>query len=537
MAVVYKAFDTRLERNVAIKVILPGKEHSEKFLKRFEREAKALAGLSHPNIVKVIDYGEHEGLPYLVMEYVPGGTLKHKLGKPMPWQEAARLLLPIARALGYAHESKIVHRDVKPSNILITQSGEPLLSDFGIAKILEAEETLDLTGTGVGVGTPEYMSPEQAQGEDIDGRSDLYSLGVLFYEMLTGRRPFQANTPYAVIIKHINEPLPRPREYQVELPGAVENVLIKILSKERQNRYQTMHEFVTALDTLIATGMAPATLLRAGKGRSAKVQSPRRIVTAFGLGFGGLVLLSLMILGVKYLSTVTPNAPTGATSSSLISTDQTTAHASLTPTPLTRQELLESWCGADSINKILIDYSIVFFSDLSVGTGGLESWGADMKISDGVVTTTGHNSWLSIGRADRVISGRGLLIRFRSLTSPNFHIFFEKPAYGEASHRWWGFSGYDNYLVPEAHSGAEFASITLDWTENNLQPTSEWLCGFLAVENTTFKTQIWSPEHPDEFAIVTKDMGTEWQDFEGLWAFASEQGSLDVDAFVEFMKK
>lgn len=273
MAVVYKAFDTRLERNVAIKVILPGKEHSEKFLKRFEREAKALAQLSHPNIVKVIDYGEQDGMPYLVMEYLPGGTLKQKLaGKPMSCPDAVKILIPIARALGYAHEQKIIHRDVKSSNILVTQSGEPMLSDFGIAKLLEAEETMDLTGTGVGVGTPEYMSPEQAQGKAVDARSDIYSLGVIFYEMVTGRKPYQADTPMAVVWKLASEPLPRPRQFQPNLPDQVEEVLIKALARNPENRFQTMHDFGQVLDQLgMARKVTPLTwsksrlLIRAGQ--------------------------------------------------------------------------------------------------------------------------------------------------------------------------------------------------------------------------------------------------------------------------------
>jgi len=188
MATVYKAYVTCLERNAAVKIILPQKQQSEKFLKRFECEAKALAGLSHPNIVKVLDYGDYDGVPFIVMEYVHGGTLKKKLGKPIPWAEAADLLAPIAWALECAHKhpQKIVHRDVKPSNILLTQSGEPMLSDFGVAKILETEETMDLTGTGVGVGTPEYMSPEQGLGHGVDHRADIYALGVVFYEMVSG---------------------------------------------------------------------------------------------------------------------------------------------------------------------------------------------------------------------------------------------------------------------------------------------------------------------------------------------------------------
>ncbi|MCS6994889.1 MAG: serine/threonine protein kinase, partial [Anaerolineales bacterium] len=174
MSIVYKAYDTRLERDVAVKVLrteLFGQAVLERLQKRFEREAKALAKLSHPNIVKVHDFGEYEGQPYLVMEYLPGGTLKARLGKPMPWQEALRLLLPVARALDYAHEQHILHRDVKPSNILLTQKGEPMLTDFGIAKILDLEDGQTLTATGVGVGTPEYMSPEQGLGKPVDART------------------------------------------------------------------------------------------------------------------------------------------------------------------------------------------------------------------------------------------------------------------------------------------------------------------------------------------------------------------------------
>ena len=254
MATVYKAYDTRLERPVAVKVILPMREHSEKFLKRFEREAKSLAGLSHPNIVKVLDYGEHEGLPYIVMEYVPGGMLKEKLGKPMGWKEAAKLLAPVARALAYAHSQKMVHRDVKPANILLTQSGEPMLSDFGVAKMLKEEKPLELTGTGtgagVGVGTPEYMAPEQGMGKEVDGRTDVYSLGIVFYELVTGRKPFRADTALAVLYKQMTEPLPHPKQYVSELPDGVVGVMLKALAKDPKDRYQDAGDFADALERL-----------------------------------------------------------------------------------------------------------------------------------------------------------------------------------------------------------------------------------------------------------------------------------------------
>ena len=256
MAIVYKAYDTRLERDVAVKVIRTEKltiETMGKTLKRFEREAKALAKLTHPNIVPITDYGEHDEKPYLVMPYLPGGTLKQKLGKPIPWEDSVRLLIPIARALHYAHQQGVIHRDVKPANILITQSGEPMLTDFGIAKILlDTEETADLTGTGMGVGTPEYMSPEQFQGKGVDARTDVYSLGVVLYEMVTGRKPYQADTPAAVLIKQVTEALPRPRSFVSELPDAVERILLKALAKEKENRYESMAELANVSEGLLS---------------------------------------------------------------------------------------------------------------------------------------------------------------------------------------------------------------------------------------------------------------------------------------------
>ena len=252
MAVVYKAYDTRLESDVAVKVIrtenLP-QSGMDRALKRFEREAKALAKLTHSNIVKVLDYGEYEGKPYLVMPFLPGGTLKEQLkGKPMPWQEAARLLIPIARALAYAHSEGMIHRDVKPSNILITKTGDPMLTDFGIAKIIDEEITVDLTGTSAAVGTPEYMAPEQVTSKTVDQRADIYALGVVYYEMVTGHKPFTADTPLAVLFKHASEPLPRPRSFVPNLPDSVERTLIKALAKRKEDRYQNMEELAVVLE-------------------------------------------------------------------------------------------------------------------------------------------------------------------------------------------------------------------------------------------------------------------------------------------------
>ncbi len=260
MATVYRAYDTRLEREVALKFIRReeiGPAYLDQLFKRFEREAKALAQLSHPNIVKVYDYGEFEGVPYLVMEYLPGGTLKQRMGHPMLAADAARLLLPMARALAYAHRENLIHRDVKPANILITRSGEPMLTDFGIAKILSGEGGVTLTGTGVGLGTPDYMAPEQWTNQVVP-QTDIYALGLVFYEMVTGRRPFTADTPAAVLLKQMQDALPRPRSFVADLPEEAEQLLYKALAKDPKERYATMDLMAAALDHLVRSTEAKA---------------------------------------------------------------------------------------------------------------------------------------------------------------------------------------------------------------------------------------------------------------------------------------
>jgi len=255
MANVFKAYDTHLECEVAVKVIRIERISPEILshaLKRFEREAKLVAKLTHPNIVKVTDYGEYENRPYLVMEYLPGGTLKEfiKQHKQISWQEAVKLLKPIAEALQYAHYKGVIHRDIKPSNILLTQNGFPMLTDFGVAKIIDDEVTQDLTGPSATLGTPEYMAPEQIASKTVDGRADLYALGVVFYEMITGRRPYEADTPMAVIIMHSRDPLPQASKFVKDIPERVERFLEKALAKAPSDRYQSAQEMAAALQNL-----------------------------------------------------------------------------------------------------------------------------------------------------------------------------------------------------------------------------------------------------------------------------------------------
>lgn len=256
MAIVYRAVDTMLDRKVAVKIILSdssNKEKSEKLLKRFNREARVLASLSHPNIVKVLDYGEYESAPYLVMEFIAGGALKSKIGKPIPYAEAATLLAPVARALQHAHQQKIVHRDVKPENILINDSDQLMLSDFGILKLVDTEESHGLTGTGKIVGTPAYMSPEQIRGREVDGRADMYSLGIVFFEMVTGRKPYNANAAIELSMQHLHDPIPKAKQLVRDLPVEVDQIIARSIAKNPEDRYPNMGAFAQALEKLSGT--------------------------------------------------------------------------------------------------------------------------------------------------------------------------------------------------------------------------------------------------------------------------------------------
>jgi serine/threonine protein kinase len=315
MATVYKAYDSRLDREVAIKVIRRDAfppDQIDMLLKRFERESKSLARLSHPNIVGVLDYGEHEGSPYLVMEYLSGGTLKEKLGKPLPWRESIQLILPIAHALEYVHDRNIINRDVKPSNVLMTEKGQPMLTDFGLVKIFgdEAKDSTNLTSSGSGLGTPDYMAPEQWTGEPTT-QSDLYSLGVVLYEMITGYRPYTADTPAGVLLKQATEPLPLPKRYIPDLPEKVEAVLLKVLAKQPKDRYADMHTFVNELQNLLAgkdvlasqtktetlrqqmTGKIPRQPVEAAAGQPGKKRNWFPIVT-------GTIVLCLITVAAGY---------------------------------------------------------------------------------------------------------------------------------------------------------------------------------------------------------------------------------------------
>ena len=311
MAVVYRAIDTMLDRSVAIKVIHPENSSQEKFSKRFRREAKTLANLSHPNIVKVLDYGEYEGAPYLVMEFISGGALKAAVGRPIPYAEAAAMLVPMARALYYAHQQRIVHRDVKPENILINESGQPMLSDFGILKLVDLEESRGLTGTGKIVGTPAYMSPEQIRGRDVDGRADIYSLGIVFFEMVTGRKPYNAGTPIELSMQHLHDPIPKAKQFVRDLPSEVEQVIVKSMAKSQEDRYQTMLAFAQDLERLSGASERITSERRAVKDNGSDDKKQKRTYLPAFIAASFLVVLGIatVLFGEDILGVFGGNTP------------------------------------------------------------------------------------------------------------------------------------------------------------------------------------------------------------------------------------
>src|SRR5215213_2587189 len=251
MSTVYRAFDPTLERWVAIKLMHRDISTDPDQLERFRREARAVAQLNHPHVVTVIDAGEDDGTPYIVLEFVEGETLKDRIRREdrLPVSEAVAYAIETGRALSCAHEHKLVHRDIKPQNILIDRDGRAKLTDFGISRSLESQ---GLTATGRVLGTTDYVSPEQALGHEVTGQSDIYSLGIVLYEMLTGEVPFKADTQVAVAMKHVRDALPDVQRRRPEISASLAAVVERATAKETQNRYSSVSQMVHDLEEVLA---------------------------------------------------------------------------------------------------------------------------------------------------------------------------------------------------------------------------------------------------------------------------------------------
>ncbi len=250
MANVYKAHDVILNRNVAVKVLRPQFSDDEEFIRRFRREAQAATSLSHPNVVSIYDVGEEDDLYYIVMEYVEGLTLKQMIQQRgvLPIEETINIMLQISSAIAHAHLNHIVHRDIKPHNILISEKGEAKVTDFGIAR---AMTSATITHTNSVMGSVHYLSPEQARGGMVNEKSDIYSLGVVLYEMVTGSVPFSGDTAVSIAIKHLQTEVPSPRRINPALPQSIENIILKATAKDPFHRYSSVRKMEEDLDTAL----------------------------------------------------------------------------------------------------------------------------------------------------------------------------------------------------------------------------------------------------------------------------------------------
>lgn len=252
MATVYLAYDPLFEREVALKLLKRDLLDDILVRERFERETKIIARLEHPAIVPVHDVGKDNGQMFYVMRYMTGGSLSDRMTTTLPLEESIHIVQRIAGALDYAHARGVIHRDLKPGNILFDDEGNAFISDFGIAKLTAGQTKL--TASGI-IGTPSYMSPEQAVGENVDSRSDIYSLGIILFEMLSGKLPYEATTPLAMVVKHVNEPIPHILDINPNLPSGIEIVLEKAMAKNRALRYATASEMISDLAKLFPEGV------------------------------------------------------------------------------------------------------------------------------------------------------------------------------------------------------------------------------------------------------------------------------------------
>ena len=375
MATVYKALQVSLSRFVALKLLPEHLAEDPDFQARFEREAVAVANLRHPSIPAVHDFGVEDGTSYIVTEYIDGGTLADQMGRPLPVSYVVEVLRPIANALDYAHSRGVLHRDVKPSNILLSRDGRPILNDFGLAQILVPDARL--TAQGALMGTPSYMAPEQAEGKELGPAADIYALAIVAYEMLTGRVPFSAATPAAVLLAQVRDPLPMPRSINPAIAPEVESVLVRGLDKDPARRFPTAGQMVAALEGVAHSTAIPAVAVAAAAAtgpQAAYETVPLRPVTAVPaatrrplLAAGAAAVLVLVLGAGAYAFISARKQPAKAGPAALVLRPSASPRPAVSPTP-----------AAAPTPAVAVDAvprgALVFRAKLTPGTPDLEQW-------------------------------------------------------------------------------------------------------------------------------------------------------------------
>lgn len=534
MAAVYKAYQPAMDRYVAVKVLPRHMAASEEFTARFKREARLLAQLQHPHILPVFDYGEAGGYPYIVMPFVVSGTLADILHSQRPlFSEVRRILTQVGDALSYAHARGMIHRDIKPSNVLIDERGNCLLTDFGLARM--AEDSTKLTSSGAIMGTPAYMSPEQGAGSNIDRRSDIYSLGIILYEMVTGRVPFTAETPVAVVFKHIQDPLPSVQKFNPNVPESVELILLKALAKSPEDRYQNAADFVHAIQMAIPDTSLDNRAPREMSTLPAAILPPHPVerfkkwILPGGIMAIGLLALGILWTGGGFITQRSPSQPSLTPIRSTASIAEATVTQPPAPTSIPPTATFRvSNRFMEFLNDVQI-LSIDTFDD-PVGSG----WNIDAgKIQNGAMEIIGNENWYGASWNGEFGEYEGVILDFNYSADSLSEVYVENGTWDTEQYKRFGVYIGSNkvdtnqYAGRNDHGGANLSGNL------TLQPGTNYSLLIAILPNGELLEAIWNPSNSSERSFYREKFDDTWAGLTWTLWIGVNKGTVQFDNFNE----